>query len=55
MEKAFPAEMRPPARLPVARELGERSLMFFVHPTLGVEHIAFTCEVVRAVMKEASN
>jgi dTDP-4-amino-4,6-dideoxygalactose transaminase len=54
LEKAFPTEMRPPRRLPVARELGETSLMFLVHPTLAAEHIALTCEVVEEVMYEAT-
>ena len=40
LEKAFPAEWRPEGRLPVARELGETSLMFPVHPTLSHEEIA---------------
>lgn len=34
LEKAFPEEWRPRQRLPVARDLGETSLMFMVHPTL---------------------
>jgi dTDP-4-amino-4,6-dideoxygalactose transaminase len=54
LEKAFPVEWRPESRLPVARELGETSLMFLVHPTLKQEHIALTCEVVKQVMHEAT-
>jgi dTDP-4-amino-4,6-dideoxygalactose transaminase len=54
LEKAFPPEWRPQQRLAVARELGETSLMFLVHPTLRPEHIAQTCEVVRQVMHEAA-
>lgn len=54
LEKAFPAEWRPKERLPVARELGETSLMFLVHPTLTPEHIATTCDVVRQVIQEAT-
>ena len=53
LEKAFPPEWRPRERFAVARELGETSLMFLVHPTLGSEQIARTCEVVRQVMHEA--
>jgi dTDP-4-amino-4,6-dideoxygalactose transaminase len=35
LEKAFvQGELRPRARLPVAKQLGETSLMFMVHPTL---------------------
>jgi dTDP-4-amino-4,6-dideoxygalactose transaminase len=40
-------------RLPVARELGETSLMFLVHPTLGEREMEETVRVVREVMKEA--
>ena len=42
LERAFPPEWRPQQRLAVARELGETSLMFLVHPTLRPEHIAQT-------------
>lgn len=55
LEKAFSAGMKPARRLPVARELGETSLMFLVHPTLKDEHIALTCEVVAEVMHQATN
>ena len=54
LEKAFDAEPRPASRLPAARELGETSLMFLVHPTLTSEHIAQTCEVISQVMHEAT-
>lgn len=45
---------RPATRLPVARELGETSLMFLVHPTLEREHIDKTCDVLRRVMRKAA-
>jgi dTDP-4-amino-4,6-dideoxygalactose transaminase len=54
LEKAFPPEWRPQERLPAARELGETSLMFLVHPTLNEEDIRATCEAVREVMMTAS-
>jgi dTDP-4-amino-4,6-dideoxygalactose transaminase len=54
LEKAFPTEWRPRERLAVARELGETSLMFLVHPTLMPEQIARTCEVLRQVMYKAA-
>jgi dTDP-4-amino-4,6-dideoxygalactose transaminase len=54
LEKAFPPEWRPRERFSIARELGETSLMFLVHPTLMPEQIARTCEVVRQVMHEAT-
>ena len=46
-------ELSEEARLPVARELGETSLMFVVHPTLTDEEIEKTCAVVAKVMQEA--
>jgi dTDP-4-amino-4,6-dideoxygalactose transaminase len=53
-EKAFSdAGYGPGKRLPVAKELGETSLMFLVHPTLAPEEIERTCGVVDAVMGEA--
>ncbi len=45
---------RPAERLPVARKLGETSLMFLVHPTLDNEHINKTCRVLQEVMQEAA-
>jgi dTDP-4-amino-4,6-dideoxygalactose transaminase len=54
LEKAFPSELRPRQRLSVAHELGERSLMFLVHPTLAPETISMTCDVVKEVMHDAT-
>ncbi len=54
LEKAFPAEWRPPCRLAVAQELGETSLMFLVHPTLTDEHIRSASAAVRKVMTAAT-
>ena len=55
LEKAFAdAALQPPQRLPVARELGETSLMFLVHPTLGIEHMEQTAEAVKSVMERAT-
>lgn len=53
LEKAFPAGWRPNGPLPVARELGETSLMFLVHPTLTDEAIGATCRTVEKVMTTA--
>ncbi len=50
LEKAFPVEMRPPRRLPVARELGETSLMFLVHPTLSEADMHDTADAVAKVL-----
>jgi dTDP-4-amino-4,6-dideoxygalactose transaminase len=54
LEKAFPPEMRPPQRLDVARELGETSLMFLVHPTLSEEDMLDTCHAVEKVFEVAT-
>jgi len=54
LENAFPESMRPPHRLPVARELGETSLMFKVHPTLTERDLDDTCLAVSKVMQIAS-
>lgn len=54
LEKAFDGTgWRPEVRLPVAKELGETSLMFLVHPTLTNAEIEKTCAVLKAVMEEA--
>ncbi len=54
-EKAFiDAGFVPPQRLPVARELGETSLMLPVHPTLEPEHMHFIADVVLEVLGEAT-
>jgi dTDP-4-amino-4,6-dideoxygalactose transaminase len=53
LEKAFDG-IRPPSRLPVAKELGETSLMLLVHPTLSDADIGDTIMAVRKVMKHAS-
>lgn len=51
LEKAFDnTDWRPNERLPVARELGETSLMFLVHPTLTEDEIEKTCAVIDEVM-----
>ena len=50
LEKAFDnTGFRPKERLPVAKELGETSLMFLVHPTLTKEEIQKTCNVLKEV------
>ena len=54
LEKAFDGTgWRPAQRLPVARELGETSLMWLVHPTLTQVEVAKTCEVISSVLTEA--
>lgn len=55
LEKAFDnTGWRPPLRLPVARELGESSLAFLVHPTLTDAEIDATCDAITSVMAAAS-
>ena len=52
LEKAFiDAGYGPAERLPVAKELGETSLMFVVHPTLTDEDMHDTCRAVEKVFK----
>ena len=55
LEKAFDGtNYRPAEPLMVARELGETSLMFMVHPTLTEAEMAKTCDVLQEVMALAS-
>ncbi|CAH0139340.1 GDP-perosamine synthase [Pseudomonas sp. Bi70] len=55
LEKAFDhTGWRPEFPLDVARELGETSLMFLVHPTLTNDEISKTCLVLENVLREAS-
>lgn len=54
LEAAFDTDLRPPERLPVARELGETSIMFLVHPTLDDAWIDATADAVDRVMAVAS-
>ena len=54
LEKAFDGTgWRPKTSLPNAKELGETSLMFLVHPTLTDAEIQQTCNAIRAVMGQA--
>jgi len=54
LEKAFDnTGFRPKERLPNARELGETSLMFLVHPTLTEGEIQQTCDAIISVMELA--
>lgn len=54
LEKAFDnTDYRPVERLPVAKELGETSLMFLVHPTLTEKEIEQTCSAIKDVLSLA--
>ncbi|MBS1158800.1 MAG: aminotransferase [Proteobacteria bacterium] len=56
LEKAFDnTGWRPVSRLPVAKALGETSLMFLVHPTLSEAEIEKTSSVLEAVMAQAAD
>lgn len=55
LERAFDdAPFRPAQRFPVARELGETSLMFLCHPTITDDELARILAVVTTVFEEAS-
>jgi len=55
LEKAFDdTSFRPIERLPNAKELGETSLMFLVHPTLTDLEISQTCKAIEQVMVQVS-
>ena len=55
LEKAFDTlPTKPVGRLPIAKELGETSLMFLVHPTLTVEYMKQVIEAIQSVFAKAS-
>lgn len=55
LEKAFEnTGLRPAERLPVARELGETSLMFLVHPTLTEKEMKKAIQVIQLVLRLAN-
>ncbi len=55
LEKAFDnTGWRPAERFAVARELGETSMMFLVHPTLTAAEIEKTCSTLERVMLAAT-
>lgn len=56
LEGAFTAaESATQFRLPVARELGETSIMFHVHPTLDTEHMEFVAKMAKQVFVAAQS
>ena len=55
LEKAFDnTGWRPSQRLANAKELGETSMMFLVHPTLTEQDIELTCKVLSEVVQLAT-
>jgi dTDP-4-amino-4,6-dideoxygalactose transaminase len=55
LEKAFAPDLRPTERLTVAKELGETSLTFLVHPTLSQIDMHDTCRAVAKVLDAAAS
>lgn len=56
LEKAFDnTSWRPPERLLIAKQLGETSLMFLVHPTLTPAEVEEFCSAIHMVLTRASN
>jgi len=56
LEKAFDnTGLRPESRLPIAKQLGETSLMFLVHPTLMEEEIQQTVQAIDSVFANLHN
>ena len=54
LEEAFvSAGFVPNAPLPVAEELGKRSIAFLVHPTLSEEHMAELSKLCVSTLKQA--
>ena len=54
LEKSFDnTAFRPKSRLKVAKELGETSLMFLVHPSLASADLDLTCRVIMEVFARA--
>ena len=55
LERAFvDLGWAPTSRLPVARELGETSLMFLIHQTLSPDALSLTASAVNEVMRVAT-
>ena len=54
LEKAFDdTGLRPAQRLPIARQLGDTSLMFMVHPTLTPAEMVYTTDAITSVLRQA--
>jgi len=55
LERAFDSTgLRPPERMPVARQLGETSLAFLTHPTLSDEDVGRTCQAMEEIFSAAA-
>jgi dTDP-4-amino-4,6-dideoxygalactose transaminase len=54
-EKAFEVTgLRPEHPLPIAKELGETTLMFLIHPTLILDEMNAMCRAIEKIMNQAS-
>ncbi len=54
LEKAFDnTNFRPDERLPVAKQLGETSIVFLVHPTLNKQEMYDIAEIATSVFDKA--
>lgn len=55
LESAFDnTSFRPNKRLPIAKQLGETSLVFLVHPTLSASDMSAKKNIIKKVLKDAS-
>jgi dTDP-4-amino-4,6-dideoxygalactose transaminase len=54
LEKAFPPKLRPAKRWAIAKELGETSLMFLIHPTLSGKDMDDAGRAVAKVVNAAA-
>jgi dTDP-4-amino-4,6-dideoxygalactose transaminase len=56
LEKCFETTgLRPKERLPIAKELGETSLLFLIHPTLERDNMDIVVHAIQDVMRLACN
>lgn len=56
LERAFDGTpWRPTERLPVAKELGEISMMFLTHPTITESELDAYCQTISSVFADAAN
>ena len=51
-EEAFKKIIPGQKRLPMAKEIGETSMLFYVHPTLNKEDLRLVVQKVKKIMKE---
>ena len=54
LEKSFSKKLKPKKFLKNARYLGERSIMFLVHPSLKVKNLKKTCSTIQYIFNLAN-